>query len=145
MVLFPTNSVVQFGNVIIELESELEFINNVVLELLEFLSKSIVNFLFLFLDKLITPVPFDCKFKSIFLSSPVDCIVGPNPELLLFIVNSFTAEFIWLNFNNSLLLLSIILPPFNNLIIFVLTVVIETTPQFEIVIAEFELLDPIVP
>ena len=100
LVSLPTNSVVLSGNVIIELESELEFINNVVLEFTEFLSKSIVNFLFLFVNKLKTPVPFDCKFKSMFLSSPVDCIVGPTPELLLCIVSSLIANFVWLNFNN---------------------------------------------
>ena len=53
-----------------------------------------------------SPVPFGVTLISIFVSSPVDEIVGPAPVAAFAIVNSFTAELVAVTFANSAPLVS---------------------------------------
>ncbi len=55
---------------------------------------------------LTVPVPFDNKLTSIFVSPPVEEIVGPEPVAALAIVNSFTAEPVAVTFASSFPLVS---------------------------------------
>ena len=99
VVALPTNVSVVSGNVI--LLSAVEFIINVVSALTLDPSKSKATVLLVLVLNLTTPSPLACKFKSIFVSSPVALTIGPDPVAAFVTVISFTAVDIWENFINS--------------------------------------------